>query len=257
MTGLKKRDVLLVVNRYIGVSGGYLGDFSRRTHADFYPEYCDLELDPSELGGTTRERFIYLLSTATPDQQAKILRGVVQRFPVEAEDAPSTRTSELRATLEQMVVRLSGAPQIPTPSLPSQAEAVRLALEDAENLIASSGVTSAVDRVHTALHGYLKAVCGEAGITVADDATLVALFKAARQGHPALQPSGPTARDITKILRSLSAVLDALGPVRNKASLAHPQPSLLDKPEAMLVVHTARTVMHYIEARLGQSGEDT
>ena len=29
-----------IVNRYIGVTGGYLGDFSYRTDADFYPEHC-------------------------------------------------------------------------------------------------------------------------------------------------------------------------------------------------------------------------
>jgi hypothetical protein len=31
---LTPREVMKVVNRYIGVSGGYLGDFSYRTHAE-------------------------------------------------------------------------------------------------------------------------------------------------------------------------------------------------------------------------------
>ena len=39
---LTSREVTRIVNRYIGVSGGYLGDFSYRTHADFYPEYWGL-----------------------------------------------------------------------------------------------------------------------------------------------------------------------------------------------------------------------
>jgi hypothetical protein len=29
--------VVRVVNDYIGVSGGYLGDFTYRTHQEFYP----------------------------------------------------------------------------------------------------------------------------------------------------------------------------------------------------------------------------
>jgi hypothetical protein len=33
--GLTNGEVIQVVNRYIGVSGGYLGDFSYRTHAEF------------------------------------------------------------------------------------------------------------------------------------------------------------------------------------------------------------------------------
>lgn len=256
MTRLSSKEVRVVVNLYIGVSEGYLGDFSYRTHAEFYPEYCDLDIDPHDLDGTTRERFIQILSTAHPHQQAKILRGVIERFSVEAEDAPSTRTADLRARIEEIAARLEGGPEIPTPSLPAQAEAVRRALADAENLIGMSGATSAVDRVHTALHAYLQAVCADAGLELRDDASLTVLFKAARQGHPALSPDGPRSGDIDKILRSFAAVLDALGPLRNKASMAHPQPCLLGQPEAMLVVHATRTVMHYLVARLASAPDN-
>ena len=54
---LTPQEVMKIVNRYIGVAGGYLGDFSYRTHAEFYPEYCDLDIDPNNYAGTTRERF--------------------------------------------------------------------------------------------------------------------------------------------------------------------------------------------------------
>jgi hypothetical protein len=55
MAPLTNQEVMKIVNRYIGVSGGYLGDFSYRTHADFYPEYCELDIDPNQHEGTTRE----------------------------------------------------------------------------------------------------------------------------------------------------------------------------------------------------------
>jgi len=64
MLGMSKSEILKVVNLYIGVSGGYLGDFSYRTHAKFYPDYCDLDINPHEYGGTTRAQFISILSTA-------------------------------------------------------------------------------------------------------------------------------------------------------------------------------------------------
>jgi hypothetical protein len=44
--GLSHREVIRIVNRYIGVEGGYLGDFSYRTHEEFYLEYCDLDINP-------------------------------------------------------------------------------------------------------------------------------------------------------------------------------------------------------------------
>jgi hypothetical protein len=70
-TGLSNKEIIRIVNRYIGVEGGYLGDFSYRTHADFYPEYCDLDTDPYRYEGTTRERFIAILSSLPAHDQAK------------------------------------------------------------------------------------------------------------------------------------------------------------------------------------------
>ena len=73
--GLTKQQVMQVVSRYIGVDSGYLGDFSYRTHTEFYPKFCDIEdIFPDELSGTTRERFIEILSSQTADRQARILR---------------------------------------------------------------------------------------------------------------------------------------------------------------------------------------
>ena len=39
MVGLSRGEIIRLVNSYIGVSGGYLGDFSSRTHAEFYPAF--------------------------------------------------------------------------------------------------------------------------------------------------------------------------------------------------------------------------
>jgi hypothetical protein len=78
---LSRGEVQKVVNTYIGVEGGYLGDFSYRSHADFYVE-LDLDINPYEYDGTTRERFIKILSESSPEIQARILEGVLQRFPV-------------------------------------------------------------------------------------------------------------------------------------------------------------------------------
>lgn len=82
MAGLSKRDIYFVVNRYIGVTGGYLGDFSYRTHAEFYGEYCDLGIDPFAYEGTTRERFIQVLEHADARTQAAILSGIIEKYPV-------------------------------------------------------------------------------------------------------------------------------------------------------------------------------
>ena len=60
---LELGEIKFVVNQWIGVQGGYLGDFTYRTHADFYPEYCGIDnIDPHAYEGTTRVRFEQILS---------------------------------------------------------------------------------------------------------------------------------------------------------------------------------------------------
>lgn len=48
----------------------------------------------------------------------------------------------------------------------------------------------------------------------------------------------------------MGAVADALGPLRNNASAAHPNDALLDEPEAMLPINAARTILHYVDSRV-------
>jgi hypothetical protein len=80
---LTRSEVYRLVNDYIGVSGGYLGDFSYKTHYEFYPYYCDVDIDVGEYEpGTTREKFIRILEDVVPLTQAKILRGVFLKYPV-------------------------------------------------------------------------------------------------------------------------------------------------------------------------------
>ena len=249
MNRLTSGDIAKVVNRYIGVSSGYLGNFSYSTHASFYPEYCDLDINPTAYPGTTRERFIEILKAASPADQAKILRGVVDRFRVDEPGAPATRTEDVRLWILATAAKLDGHP-VASSDPRSTTETVRRALADAEALLKSGGAVSAVDRVHTAMHGYLRELCQVAGIACADDSTLASCFSKLKQSHPAFQASGARSGEILKILRSVSAVLDAFDPVRNHASLAHPNDELLDPPEAMLVLNIGRSLLAYLDARV-------
>jgi hypothetical protein len=77
------------------------------------------------------------------------------------------------------------------------------------------------------------------------------LFKLIRQDHPALQNLGARSQDIERVLQSFASIMDALNPIRNTASIAHPNTDLLEKDEAMLVINAARTMLHYLDAKLG------
>jgi len=97
----------------------------------------------------------------------------------------------------------------------------------------------------------IRAVCAKENIPYSNDDSITRLFKLLRQNHHALQNFGSHSQDIERILQSLATIIDALNPIRNTGSLAHPNDDLLDKDEAMLVINAARTLLHYLNAKFG------
>lgn len=136
------------------------------------------------------------------------------------------------------------------PNLTITSAVVERALTDAELLINDRGAISGLDRVHTAFHGYLKVVCQNAGLAFSTDPNITELFKTLRKNHPALRGPFFGGTDVERILGAMAAIVDALNPLRNRGSVAHPNEQLLEEPEAMLAVNTVRTLLHYLNSRI-------
>ncbi|AAP85899.1 Abortive infection protein-like C-terminal domain-containing protein (plasmid) [Cupriavidus necator H16] len=161
--------------------------------------------------------------------------------------------SAIEADVPQVVAAVSGTPHVTVAAADaeSSSEIVVRALRDAETLIRSGGgAESAVDRLHTALHGYLRHVCSEAGLSYADGATIGDLFKLLRERHPAFANDGPHKKEVDRIRRGMGQILDTLGTLRNHASMAHPTEALLARVDAELTLNAARTVFNYIAATI-------
>ncbi|ASR44190.1 hypothetical protein BEN78_13250 [Xanthomonas citri pv. mangiferaeindicae] len=250
MDGLRPSEIHWIVNHYIGVSGGYLGDFSYASHREFYAAYCDLKIDPEDYPGTTRQRFLAVLSSADPRCQAAIVRGVARRFPHGSE---VQRSQEAHAKLLAIANRCGQVAAVEPTSPKVASELVRQALADAQSLLEAQGPTSALDRVHTALHGYLKAVCRSAGLDLTvlpADAGITQIFKLMRERHPALRNLGVQDEAMRKVIFSIGNIFDALNPLRNRGSLAHANDQLLHRDEALLVVNLTRSIIQYLDAKV-------
>jgi hypothetical protein len=139
---------------------------------------------------------------------------------------------------------------VPAPDLKITSQIVERALADAETLLRSGGAVSGIDRIHTVFHGYLKALCQDANLSPANDAGVTELFKLIRKSHPAISGAHPGGKEIERVFGAMSTIVDALNPIRNRASVAHPNEDLLEEPEAMLVINTVRTLLHYLNARI-------
>lgn len=140
---------------------------------------------------------------------------------------------------------------VPAPQkILSTTEVVERALKDADHLLHTSGAVSCVDRLHTALHGYLRDICAKAHLASSPDASLTSLFKLLRSEHPSFKQLGAQDNEMGRVLVSMSGTIDALNTLRNRASVAHPNELLLGEPEAMLMVNFTRSLFHYLKAKI-------
>ncbi|MEZ5383180.1 MAG: abortive infection family protein [Microthrixaceae bacterium] len=249
--GLTNKEVLKIVNQWIGVEGGYLGDFSYRTHDEFWLEECDITVSTGWFEGTTRECFIDTLSKATSHQQADAVDALLERFSGVRSDEENQR---LRAELINLVARLRTGTLSAHFSPGDNFDAVNRAIGDARELVKSSGgYQSAVDRMHTALHGYVRVLAKQNDDDLPEDADLVASWKSLLTHHPSFGGMSVRRQDIKKATRSLTAIIDVLNPIRNRASNAHPNELVLEQAEAMLIVNLTNTIALYTQAKLRES----
>ncbi|NCO02569.1 MAG: abortive infection family protein [Alphaproteobacteria bacterium] len=131
----------------------------------------------------------------------------------------------------------------------SPKDVVNSALNDAEILVNSGYPQNAVDRMHTAFHGYLKSICEKYDVQHTKDPSITELYKLVYSNILKVNSTAKHPAEIEKILRSHANTINAINTLRNHASMAHVN-DLLDKDEATLVINTVRTLLHYLEAKI-------
>jgi Abortive infection C-terminus len=133
---------------------------------------------------------------------------------------------------------------VATPEPQVTSRTVHQALVDADRLLDSGSAVSALDRVHTALLGYLRLLCEQQSLQVDEKDSAAGLLKRLNAGG-----SIAHAEHTLKVLRSAGAILDAFDPIRNRGSMAHANVALLDQAEAELVINVARSIFRYVTRR--------
>ncbi|MCY4465018.1 MAG: abortive infection family protein [Chloroflexi bacterium] len=259
MSKLSDREIKLLVEYYIGVDVGYLGGFrSRAKLEEFYQVDCDLDIIPTDdTSQTIKEQFIDILKSQSARSQAAILRAALRKYYQRFDGFGSqSNQDKLYGRFENAAKRLeSQSEMVDAVSISPSSETVRRALEEAATAIRRGNASSAVDRTHTALHGYLKEQCAVSGIQFDDLGKVTLAFKAIRKNHPAFQNRRSWPKEVDRTLQGLATALDAINTLRNHASLAHSSPDLsspglLAEPEATLAVNAARSILLYVNDKL-------
>lgn len=129
----------------------------------------------------------------------------------------------------------------------SRSETIKKAIEDAEVFIREGKHDSAVDRIHTACHGYFRDLLSEHEVSYSADDGISALFTKLHDYYgKTIKPEGVAGR-VKKILRSASGMINAVNELRNNNTIAHPNGQLIQKREAQLVNRLVNDIVNYIE----------
>ena len=259
MTKLTPREIDLLVNYYIGCEGGYLNEIPEPADLRaFLQVWCDLDINPtSQHTFQVPGEFVEILNAQPPQVQAKILRTVLASLPIDTYSGPHTRNRLLRNKLSTVADRLESSTVLVDNVSPKSAQdVVQVALKDADHLIARGSARSAVDRTHTALHGYLKEMCDDESIQYEQDSSLPRLFKLLQNHHSAFQSSGQHQEKIDNICKGLATAIHSLNEIRNQATPAHPNDTLLDVCDATLAINTMRTIFHFLEEKRSPRGQN-
>jgi hypothetical protein len=249
---MTSREIVTLVEDYIGTSNGYLNHFTYSKHERFYKFYCDLTIDvPSHRARerTTLGAFVQILKDSSGPDQAKILRGVFAMIPPPEAggDAFANRRLKAHKELMEVLARLEANGLVQSPNIIHTSATVLEALKDAEALLKSRSPKSAVDRAHTALHGYLKKLCEDRGILFSKDPSITEIFGALRRQLPEFSEAFAHDVEAKRVFGSIGQALDSLNLIRNRGSLAHPNDLLLEEPEAELYINLSRAVLSYVE----------
>lgn len=122
-------------------------------------------------------------------------------------------------------------------------------LQDVKVLIEHRGASSAVDRIHTALHSYLKSVCDIKEIPYNKSGSITELFKLVNNHIIGLTIDSKNKERLDRILKTLSSLVDSLNYLRNHASFAHANEQL-DEDEAVMVIDAALAILKYLNSKL-------
>ncbi|MEK5069643.1 abortive infection family protein [Sporosarcina sp. FSL K6-1508] len=261
MEKLGNKEIISVV-AYIGGEGGYLGNFSYATHASFYPEYCGLDIDPYKYEGTTRNRFITILTNATRIEQYKILEGVLEKYPLSNveelfhEDIINEKQFKSKQNLFEKIsiwtTLLQGDGLILIENIKHDSKFVKEVLNQCETLISNHKYSSGVDRAHTALHAFIKELCEEEGLTFQQSKPkLQEYWSKLRTEHSKFKANPSNfLSPVNQIVNAIAKVIENINEIRNDGAYTHPNEEIIDEAESKLVINLSRVFLQYIDDRI-------
>jgi len=245
------------LERMLEMGGGYVLDFSNRTFSEFILDVTGREIDDarySYASGSKANRLRAFWAIEPNHVVGTLLRSLLQYR--QASGSSPTLAADLEEACCRVIDRLLQSSPVEDlaaiePTLDSRG--FDLIVKAVRSSIDQNQPEVGLDRLHTFVVKYIRALCERHGISVDRGKALHALTG---EYVKHLKRSGYIESDMTeRIMKSSIGVLEAFNWVRNNQTMAHDNP-ILNYDESLLIFnHVASCVrfMSALEMRLAEA----
>lgn len=139
----------------------------------------------------------------------------------------------LHEKIEQWIIQLK-VEIIDKGNLKKEIDFVKEVLFQADTLIENHSYSSAVDRVHTALHGYIKELCNEQNIIFGEQNVKIQnMWGKLKIEHPNFNIDiKEHQRPINQTVNAIGKFLENMNDIRNRHGFSHPNDDIIEEHEA-------------------------
>lgn len=236
------------LEKLLGMSSGYVLNFSDRTFSDFFDEYrVEIDAERYRVRGTSKaNRMRTFWEQDSNYTVGRVIGGLIDYAGDEQcyGDSSPNLIEDCRKTAQRL---LSDQPVAELEALTATGDDrdFEVLAEHVREAIEKNQPEGALDRLHTFVMKFVRNACEEHGVEVARDKALHSLFgeyvRKLREGDHL--ESVMTER----ILKSSISVLEAFNDVRNNKSLAHDNP-ILNYEESLLIFNHVAASIRFIRS---------
>lgn len=246
MANLTPKEKMLL-EKLLGMSGGYVLHFSDRTFAEFFADTINLDIDDDKYrshGTSKANRLRAFWSVEENHVVGKVMSEMIDMVP-EAEDQSQVDLKTKCSLILGQLLRGVAVEDIGALDVTSEERTFRLLAAAVRRAIDDGDPDAALDRLHTYVTKFIRQVCKGRKIDTDEKKPLHALIG---EYTKVVKNDGCIESEISeRILKSSIANFELFNHVRNRQSLAHDN-ELLGKAESLLVVSHIVSTIRFIQA---------
>lgn len=250
LTRIEKRRL----EKFFGMEGGYVMDFSNRTFSEFIYESLRIEIydDKYDYGsGSKANRLRGFWQVENNYNVGKLTRAILDFWKEERTLNLQQITPQENALYEEC---MKTALRLLQDTIVEEIDVINDQTEDRDfNLLAKSikekieknEPEAALDRLHTYVMKFIRQLCKKHNVDIKKEESLNAIF--GKYVKFILSNNKIESKMSEKILKCSISILDAFNDIRNNRSFAHDNP-ILNYNESILIFNNVTNSIKFIES---------